>query len=946
MGDYEAEPPSEVQGAQVYDQDQPILTQDMLNQALEVQFVRIREVIDDSSEELKKDITLEFNRLGERIQKVEDQFIHIDFQLQEQKEQNKQLESKVIKLEEKLADIEDRRFFLQKKGTAMGATCAPTYAHSHLGFWEQEVVFDQLGGTVGSHVALWVRFIDDILMMWEGSVDELEYFMAIINDNNRNLRIPVERNEYGSETDLYGLVSNILEEPEKAQPYFTEGGSPHILKSMWPLNTSILSEHQEFLSDPKRPGDLVILQKNVYGAENASNIETQKMEDLYHGLAGLAQDELWLYSSRSNEVGGCNDHSKMNFHDYPFDKNGFTSSVTLPEAIKDFSQKRTKSLLSQFSRYNSDTELAQYDMLSPNKTMQGKYSNLGIQECKNTSTAPSDLHVLDPDTYTKLFQTSENCQKCDSLMPELQNSTFSKAPSLMSDKSYSKESSFVPDFSLKSDYGLKALSLCDGNIDFASSLHKLRHDLQSSDFPKPACMVPSSPGANSIRSPWINGHIESNSPFTYRNKSTMLKASGHSSQKSSAQNYSSVSTSLASGDMSFQKYCQDNPAFPVFEYPCGGTERTQEGLCRTGDEGLFECIPGKRFNGFGENISNQYNRLDCIGKQSFQEKSQNIQYNIEKKNLESARKSYQTLIENAVNYKNHREGNGDSNTINISRQPRPQTGCFANTLMMGDIRPNTFHHLSANSYKSQFPHTLGQSAFNMMDSHDTYAYEDHGQMYPHFTDLMIHGDTAYCGMAPIFCNQRSIKPRSVPGSELHVHLEECYEQWRAMEKERKKTECILVKHYPGKKVSSSNNTPIPRLTSNPSRVDRLIVDQLREQARVITLLGKMERFRSSPLHANISTALDRQLEAIHIVQARRKDEIVNASNRQRQGGTRHQDDRDVFVLASAIKEMSAATRKARTALWCALQMTLPKTSLTGIINDLEQIPQCIDKPSA
>lgn len=40
---------------------------------------------------------------------------------------------------------------------------------------------------------------------------------------------------------------------------------------------------------------------------------------------------------------------------------------------------------------------------------------------------------------------------------------------------------------------------------------------------------------------------------------------------------------------------------------------------------------------------------------------------------------------------------------------------------------------------------------------------------------------------------------------------------------------------------------------------------------------------------------------------------------------------DVFALALAIKEMSVATRKARTTLWCALQMTLPKPSAGQLV---------------
>lgn len=56
-------------------------------------------------------------------------------------------------------------------GTAMGAPWAPLYACLHLGLWEQEMVYQMsmyLGG-----VLTWLRYIDDIFMVWLGDEEFL-----------------------------------------------------------------------------------------------------------------------------------------------------------------------------------------------------------------------------------------------------------------------------------------------------------------------------------------------------------------------------------------------------------------------------------------------------------------------------------------------------------------------------------------------------------------------------------------------------------------------------------------------------------------------------------------------------------------------------------------------------------------------------------------------------
>ena len=68
--------------------------------------------------------------------------------------------------------------------------------------------------------------------------------------------------------------------------------------------------------------------------------------------------------------------------------------------------------------------------------------------------------------------------------------------------------------------------------------------------------------------------------------------------------------------------------------------------------------------------------------------------------------------------------------------------------------------------------------------------------------------------------------------------------------------------------------------------------------QVQTLLCVMKRLRGEPLHANIHSAMETWMEGIRKVQARRKEEIVNAANRHRNGGPRFQEEKGESLCMS------------------------------------------------
>ncbi|XP_053391470.1 uncharacterized protein LOC128554246 [Mercenaria mercenaria] len=110
------------------------------------------------------------------------------------------------------------QFYLQKMGTAMGSSMAPSYASLFMGKLEKDFLHSR-----GVKPSLWLRFLDDIFMIWNHSLEELESFIDDLNKFHPNIKftttisestvsfldVQVSKNKsLGTDTDIYVKETN------------------------------------------------------------------------------------------------------------------------------------------------------------------------------------------------------------------------------------------------------------------------------------------------------------------------------------------------------------------------------------------------------------------------------------------------------------------------------------------------------------------------------------------------------------------------------------------------------------------------------------------------------------------------------------------------------------------------------------------------------------------
>lgn len=70
----------------------------------------------------------------------------------------------------------------------MGCACVPRYTNLYLSWWEDQVIFTGEKSLLVNHTMIWIRFFDNILLIWTSMIYEFKEFLVALNLNILGLK--------------------------------------------------------------------------------------------------------------------------------------------------------------------------------------------------------------------------------------------------------------------------------------------------------------------------------------------------------------------------------------------------------------------------------------------------------------------------------------------------------------------------------------------------------------------------------------------------------------------------------------------------------------------------------------------------------------------------------------------------------------------------------------
>ena len=129
--------------------------------------------------------------------------------------------------------------FIQIQGTAMGTRVATNFANVYMGRFEENFVYKT---EWSNYVIIWVRFIDDIFLIWKGDIDSLTEFIDHLNNAAPSIKFTHEISTNSVNfldttvlKDRQGNIStDVYQKPTDTHPYlhWTSAHPPHLKQSI------------------------------------------------------------------------------------------------------------------------------------------------------------------------------------------------------------------------------------------------------------------------------------------------------------------------------------------------------------------------------------------------------------------------------------------------------------------------------------------------------------------------------------------------------------------------------------------------------------------------------------------------------------------------------------------------------------------------------------------